>query len=353
MDERSKMEDSAIEWYISNKPIYSKLSSKIENIILEILELNHFSYHIVTSRSKEIDSFKKKISNEKYDDPINQITDLAGIRIITYVEDEVNLICKVIEDTFDINKDKSLDKSKELGIDKVGYKSIHYIARLKTDRLQLPEYTIFKNKYFEIQIRTILQHAWAEIEHDRNYKFSGKLPDEITRRFKLLAGSLEIADREFNNIAKEIDEISNLVKAGTKSGKLNFEINSTSLRQYIETKLDKLFSQYDGLTDLVISDTTLKEIRFYGINTLKELDDIVPANFFNQLLIDNSIKRITAIGLIRAILIINDTDKYFKKSWSGWRTWNTNSSYENVYKHYNIDWENIEKMYPVKFTDKA
>ena len=143
MEDRSIIEEESVEWYIKSRPTYKKLAEKVENIVTELLELNNISFHIVTSRGKTIESFKTKINNDKYDDPINQITDLAGIRIITYVEDEVKQVCETIESAFDIDKDKSLDKSKELGIDKVGYKSVHYVAKLKEDRLGLPEYKIF------------------------------------------------------------------------------------------------------------------------------------------------------------------------------------------------------------------
>jgi len=77
---------------------------------------------------------------------------------------------------------------------------------------KLPEYTACKDCVFEIQIRTILQHTWAEIEHDKNYKYSGVLPDEIERRLNLLSAVLESADNEFNTISQEIDNYTKSVK---------------------------------------------------------------------------------------------------------------------------------------------
>lgn len=346
----SKHKD-AIDWYIKNKDTYYKLAKKVESIILEILSLENLSHHIVNSRAKDVDSFKKKVETDKYHDPINQVTDLAGIRIITYVEDEVGAISKVIEETFDVDSENSLDKSKELGIDKVGYKSIHYVAKIKSDRLKLPEYKIFKNMRFEIQIRTILQHAWAEIEHDRNYKFSGKLPNEISRRFKLLAGTLEILDREFNNISKEIDIISNEVKEGTIKGHLDFDINSTSLKQYLETKFQILWDR--GFEyNLEVSEHLLDEIRLFGISNLKELDNIIPQDFAIQIKDYESKEMvITAFGLVRAAMIINNYKKYFDTCWrNNWSQWSTTNGYENLFKHYNIEWDIIVKEYGIPFS---
>jgi putative GTP pyrophosphokinase len=351
MDINSQIEEKAIEWYIEHRNIYKKLALKVENIIKEILDLNGASYHMVCSRTKEIDSFKKKIAKEKYDDPINQITDLAGIRIITYVEDELTEICKIIEKIFSIDKDKSSDKSKELGIDKVGYKSVHYIAKLKEDRLILPEYSIFKDMVVEVQVRTILQHAWAEIEHDRNYKFSGKLPYEIQRRFKLLAGSLEISDREFNNISKEIDRVSEEIERGTKKGHLKFPINSTSLNQYIETKFEKLKKAGFEITHLT-DPKVLEEIDRYGLKTLEDLDKIIPKDFINHLIEDDTRpeKKIAIIAIIRIILIINDYDKYFLQSWNNaWNIWSSKSYLEQLFDHYEVDWDQIMKKYNVSF----
>ncbi len=92
MKDEGRISELAVEWYILNRGIYKKLAQKVENIILEILDVNGLSYHMITNRAKTIDSFKKKIENDKYDEPINQITDFAGVRIITYVEDEVEAV---------------------------------------------------------------------------------------------------------------------------------------------------------------------------------------------------------------------------------------------------------------------
>lgn len=84
-----------------------------------------------------------------------------------------------------------------------GYQSKHYLVKHLDTRAALPEYTRFSDRIAEIQVRTILQHAWAEIEHDIQYKSSSVLPRTIRRRFGALAGLIEIADREFQAIDDE------------------------------------------------------------------------------------------------------------------------------------------------------
>lgn len=305
------MSNKIINWYIENRAIYKRLSSKVESLLLEVFEMNKISFHIVSSRAKDIESLREKVhKNDKYKE-INQIQDYAGIRIITYVEDEIDEICKIIEDIFDIDKENSSDKSDNLGVDKVGYKSVHYIASLKSDRLSLPEYKQFENKCFEIQIRTILQHAWAEIEHDRNYKFSGKLPKELNRRFKILAGSLELIDREFNSISNEIDLISQNVKESTKKGELDISISSTTLNQYLKTRFESFLNKKDTFVNDEIGNA-VTELKGFGINTLSELDKLIPKDFeeFLDLVVDD---KIYEIAMIRDILLLNDYDKYFSQ----------------------------------------
>jgi ppGpp synthetase/RelA/SpoT-type nucleotidyltranferase len=282
MDQNKKQEIN--NWYIGVRPIYKKLSIKVESIITELLEENNINVHNVYSRAKDIDSFSSKVSKKGYTNPEKDIHDLAGIRVISYVESDLEIISNIIKETFKIDEKNSIDKKKELGIDKVGYQSVHFVAELKSDRISLPEYRKFKNLKFEIQIRTILQHAWAEIEHDRNYKFSGQLPEEIKRRFTVLAGALELADREFNSIAHAIDEISEEVSKATKSGELDIPINSTTLNSYLNDKLENLIKKgaIKNSQPLVDELEEIETLHKFKINTLSELDALMTPDYIEN-----------------------------------------------------------------------
>lgn len=78
-----------------------------------------------------------------------------------------------MHDEFSIDEGNSGNKADMLETDKVGYLSVHYFLKLNNKRLALSEYKGYKGLKCEVQVRTLLQHAWAEIEHDRNYKFAG------------------------------------------------------------------------------------------------------------------------------------------------------------------------------------
>lgn len=336
--------DNAVEWYTSNRYLYKQLSSKVNIILNELLELNGIRVHAIFNRPKNVESFKEKIKDPKYTNPQEQITDLAGIRVICYVESDIPKICRVIEDNFEIDPENSGDKSKLLGTDKVGYKSVHYVALLNAQRLTLPEYKNYKGKKFEIQIRTILQHAWAEIEHDRNYKFSGELPTEIQRRFKLVAGSLELADKEFDRIANEIDSINEQVEIGTKQGNLDFELNTTTIKQFLNTKFQEFVP--DRIEPAFPSPESeikiINELRSYGLKTLSDINAIIPKDLLT------TFKKASAIpsnfmGLLRIIMITNDWKKYFDKSYHNWSIVSL-KKYEFM-QHYKIPLDQIIEQY--------
>lgn len=137
---------------------------------------------------------------------MSDVTDTAGVRIISYFEDEVDKIAECIDQEFEVDWDDSVDKRTMLDPDRFGYLSIHRVVRLLPERAQFIEYRRFPDLKCEVQIRSILQHAWAEIEHDLGYKTKLSVPKHVRRSFSRLAGLLEIADKEFISLRNELTE---------------------------------------------------------------------------------------------------------------------------------------------------
>ena len=107
------------------------------------------------------------------------------MRIITYFAEEVDAVAQLIEREFTIDRKNSIDKRMALDPDQFGYLSVHYIVSLAANRSQLPEYAALSGLSAEIQIRSILQHAWAEIEHDLGYKSQTAVPRDVVRQFRV------------------------------------------------------------------------------------------------------------------------------------------------------------------------
>ncbi|QWH38135.1 hypothetical protein EXW53_15185 [Bacillus mycoides] len=309
---QTKNIEEVVNWYRSNKPLYEALANKVEGIIKDVLNQDGLTYYLITSRAKELDSFTKKAKKDKYSDPKNEIKDLAGIRVITFVRSEVEACKNAIKPLFKIDDNHSVDKGKALGIDKVGYRSVHFVAELTEDRLNLPDFKHFEGMCFEIQIRTILEHAWADISHDRNYKFNGVLPQEndIQRRFSLAAATLELVDREFDSLSSEIESYKNSVKRNANLGNLNIEINTASLMQYLTEKFKRFIKEgtieptFNKLDEKIV-----EELNLFGLHTLLELDKLIGEDI-EQFNYDNNF-----LGLLIDIMLLNDIEKYLSEVW--------------------------------------
>lgn len=184
---------------------------------------------------------------------IDDITDICAMRIITYFSDDVDKIADLIRSLFQIDEVNSIDKREVDDPTKFGYVSLHYIISLKEDRTSLVEAERFKNLKIEIQIRTILQHAWAEIEHDLGYKTIGDIPANVRRRFSRLAGQIELADEEFVRIKESVKEYSENI---TKKLEVNGDdvlIDIVSVRVFIQNDVD-----YNSLLDSISEEYEFK-----------------------------------------------------------------------------------------------
>jgi putative GTP pyrophosphokinase len=141
---------------------------------------------------------------------LDDVTDLVGVRIITYFLDDVDRVADLIEAEFSIDEVNSVDRRATIEPDRFGYVSLHYVASLSQPRASLAEWKRFASLRFEVQVRSIVQHAWAEIEHDLGYHGKAAVPAPVRRRFSRLAGLLEVADSEFMGLR---DDVARYVKS--------------------------------------------------------------------------------------------------------------------------------------------
>lgn len=247
---------------------------------------------------------------------------MAGVRVITYTESDAKMVFELIKNTFYIYPNTSSDKAEKLGVDRVGYHSLDCIASLGNVRLKLPEYRLFENMLFEIQIRTILQHAWAEFEHDRNYKFSVELPIDLKRRLFLIAANLESADREFDSLSKAIDTYRIEVEKGINGGALDIPISSLSLSPYLIEKLKELISSGVVAPEMGWGkDRIFKDLEAMGITTLKELDEAIPEDFakkaqpYYRRILEGTEEMYVLYAVLIDIFIIHNPERYFNEVW--------------------------------------
>ena len=249
---------------------YSDFTQKLSDLLKELIG-KRVDISQIESRTKTINSFVKKIKRKQfqYGNPLKDITDLSGIRIITYYKEDTYAISNLIEDEFIIDSENSIDKSQIIDIDKFGYQSIHYVISLSKTRDTLPEWKTFENLKAEIQVRTVLQHAWASISHKLTYKTVGEAPKESRRKLYRLSALLELADDEFSGLQKMSIEIDNKYKKEFSRGKFKkTEVNLDSLLAYFKkSKEHKRWTKLAFERDINIYD----EVEDFNSNLLTML----------------------------------------------------------------------------------
>ena len=274
-DEHQK---SAISAYLKVQPFYKDLANVIARIIEECLKKRGVKVHSVQNRAKDPNSFGRKAAipsetdptKPKYTDPLQQITDLAGVRVITHFPGTLADIDRILQAEFKV-LERSDKRDELIEEERFGYQSIHYLVRIRPDRARLAEYERFAPAIAEVQVRTILQHAWAEIEHDIQYKSAISIPVEIHRRFMALAGMLEIADREFQAIQDTDRQLTVDADESVKRGELDtIEITPNALKLFLDRKLG---------TDARITDWTYdwltRLLKKFGFRNLKQVETAV------------------------------------------------------------------------------
>lgn len=174
------------------------------NAIEDVLSDSGLTYDRVTARVKEWRTLRAKSRKRRpdnsliYPHPWRDIHDIVGVRITTYHSTEIPRIIEALTDIFELQR--SVDKAAQTRVSgSFGYGSHHLILRIGD---QVEALQFYNGLEFEVQIRTVLQHAWAEFEHDIRYKRrAGKLTPEVDRAFTLAAGLIELADQQFDLIA--------------------------------------------------------------------------------------------------------------------------------------------------------
>jgi putative GTP pyrophosphokinase len=223
----------------------------------------------VVGRAKETESFLEKCQRKEYEDPLAQVTDLAGVRVVCQFTVDVNKASALVDELFTVRE--KVDKTDELGTDKMGYQGVHYIVELG-DRYSGARYDELKDLCAEIQIRTILQDAWAHISHSLAYKSEASIPRAELRELNRVASLLEIAQNIFDRSSTTRREYSAKVASvqGTDAF-LEQPIDRETVSAYTQWKYPNLPIKHE-VQELLIRDLDHSRYR-----TLSDIDRAVSA----------------------------------------------------------------------------
>ncbi|ATC65521.1 hypothetical protein CMV30_17070 [Nibricoccus aquaticus] len=253
--------DSVIAAYRKNLPLYASFANKVRDLVDELLVINKTKFHFVEARAKSPESLTEKLQRpgKSYSNPLSDIPDLVGVRVVLYYSDDVAKIGKMLKGEFELIGEELGHQPKGLSADRFGYLSLHCVLRLATRRSKLSEWSRYKGLHFELQLRTVLQHSWAAVSHALQYKKEGDVPHELRRKLHRLAGLFELADEEFLELRDLAAEKAREASVAVKKGVDEIGLDISSLQAFVR--------QWKPLKDV------LNELEARGINPA-DLEDV-------------------------------------------------------------------------------
>jgi ppGpp synthetase/RelA/SpoT-type nucleotidyltranferase len=266
--------EQLLQQYRELRPTLQQLADEATNMLRQALREQGVYVTAIEHRVKTEKSLtgKLELKGVKYKS-IDDITDLVGLRVITFYTDEVDKVAVIAQRIFDIDWQESVDKRKLHSLDSFGYNSLHYICRLRTG-----------GPRFELQMRTALQHVWSTIEHDTGYKGDVKIPNEYKRQFSRLAGMLELVDEEFSRLRTVLTDYRRQTLALVKSGQLDdVPLSRETFRSYLDLQpFDRLNHRIAAVNQAEVFPVGmmpyLRVLESFGMETLGDVQHFIDEN---------------------------------------------------------------------------
>lgn len=273
--------------YGAQRALYEQHATRLRALLADVLRSAGIDVVQIESRAKTVDSFVEKITRKGHDDdPITTMTDLVGLRVITYYLEDIGRVGELIAREFEIDEDNSADKATDLASDQFGYLSAHYVVRLGPSRRELAEWAPFASITAEIQVRTALQHAWAAVSHKVAYK-TAALPEPIQRRLNRLSALFELADEQFSSLRDASAATDSEYRQLVDRGALDVPVDTSSIGAYLDGRrgeeLTTLFQRhgFDVSTQQPENrqrrarSGLVSELKTVGLGTLADLEAFV------------------------------------------------------------------------------
>ena len=170
-----------LEQYTKLIPLYKRACHNTKEALEQFLEDSNIPFIVITTRVKSRNSFSEKIDRKNYFNPFAENEDFCGVRVILYYQNDIIKVGEIINNNYELQE--SSDKADKLEFNAFGYRSNHSIVKIKESWCVSSNYKDLEDIKIEIQVRTVLMHAWAEIEHELGYKSKEYIPPLIERKF--------------------------------------------------------------------------------------------------------------------------------------------------------------------------
>jgi ppGpp synthetase/RelA/SpoT-type nucleotidyltranferase len=309
LDEVWEKHPNYIRRFYDNFEDNKKLCKEVEYILSAEITKKKIEIAQVTSRAKTLESFCEKLTRKAYNNPFDEITDFSGVRVVYLYSNDKVQIENIIEKEFDV-----VEKVDKVLVDDnvFGYGALHYLVKIKNTHAGA-RYDDLKNKVCEIQVRTILQDAWAVIAHHLSYKQESDVPKKLRRKLNALSGLFETADDQFQNIRDSRESYQKNSQKSISSGK-DLPKEETDLDKFGVFLKSKFPARNisDGASEL------LNDLKEYGYKSLFDIDKLLNNTLEAAEACEkdnppaNKDRRFSVIGIVRTALVLA-SEEYEKK----------------------------------------
>ena len=260
---RSSRSRAANDWgdaYRRDFSTYEAATEKLRSLVCDLLRKHAIEVVQVDARAKTVESLVGKIDRKrgKYAEPLTEITDLIGIRVIAYYLEDVQTVEYLLREEFEVDEQHSVQRGADLDPDRFAYVSDHLIVSLSASRKGLPEWDVFSGKRAEIQVRTATQHAWAAIEHKLSYKAAGDVPNDLKRRLFRLSALFELADDQFSAVRRATADLEASYAETLRGGDFDVPVDSASLDAYVgeSSRVDDIAALISKIAGIAVRSPT-------------------------------------------------------------------------------------------------
>jgi ppGpp synthetase/RelA/SpoT-type nucleotidyltranferase len=297
--------------YETEKPMYKawgncvvdRITQKL--ISLKLVPENFFQIP-PQSRMKDNDSFiQKALYRKKYDNPYEDTTDKVGVRFIVLLDEDVmkmDLMISEFMEQWSIAQDRNYQNEKEKNPEVFTYQSNHYIVR-PLEAIEYQGCTVAANTPCEIQVRTLLQHAYSQVTHEVSYKPVVVINDcDTKRRLARSMALMETTSDLFTMVFQDIKKLEEGVDAMVRT-----------LHDFYSAHVQKvpLNLSFDLITlaDIRRNDITETEIiSFFGTTKGKWFLKVLDAKKRDKTIYQNS-------SILYILFLLEMHPDYLKNQW--------------------------------------
>jgi putative GTP pyrophosphokinase len=268
------------EAYLRLLPRQSLFTERVRRLVSELLTQAGIEVLEIQGRTKSPESLAQKLARWPgyYRDPLTEMVDLSGVRVIAYYLEDVERITDLLVHELDVDIRSSGDRGESLDVGEFGYLSRHLIIRPGVARTNLPEWRELTGFQAEIQVRTILQHAWSAVSHKIAYKREDEVPTPLRRRLSRLSALFELADEQFAELRAASARLDAGYAEKINAGMFDIPLNGRSLAAYLGRSHFRLHvaevMRSTGWALIDVSDDTVKLYEQDRSDLLRILNDI-------------------------------------------------------------------------------